>query len=85
MNYIVCSLFDEKTRLFGSLMLFVNIDEAKRYFAFVVNEDKNRLISKDLILYKICDFDSSSGVVLSTAIPEKIINSYEVLGGDSNG
>lgn len=85
MNYIVCSLFDEKTRLFGSPMIFINRDEAIRYFAFVINEDKNRIVSKDLVLYKICDFNSLSGVVLSCAIPEKIISSYDVFGGDSNG
>lgn len=82
MIYSICSLFDEKTRLFGNPMMFINLEEAKRYFSFVVLEDKNRLISKDLVLYEICSFDSSNGLVIPLSIPCKVMTAYEVLGGE---
>lgn len=79
MNYIICTIYDEKTCLFGNLMLFSTEEEAIRYFSFLVNEDKNRLICKDLVLYTVGMFDNKSGCVKADLIPLKVKHATEVL------
>lgn len=82
----IYSLYDEKTRLFGSLMLFHNVEEAKRYFSFIVNEDSNRLIAMDLILYRVGSYDIEEGYIASESVkPFKVMTSLDVFGGVENG
>lgn len=83
MNYLVFSLFDEKTRLFGNLLMFTTYEEAERYFAFLVTEDKNRLVCKDLVLFEVGTFNNSTGVLVPTDVKPKLYKSaLEYIGGD---
>lgn len=85
MDYLVYSLFDEKTRLFGNLMMFNTNDEALRYFAFLVNEDKNKLICRDLILFSIGTYNTSSGVFEPASVkPVLVATALDYIGGENN-
>lgn len=85
MIYHIYSIYDEKTRLFGNLMLFATAEEATRYFSFLVNEDKNRMVCKDLVLYWTGLFDSEKGTITKEDIPHKMIHSTEVLESNVRG
>lgn len=86
MVYLVYSLFDEKTRLFGNLMMFTTTDEAIRYFAFLVNEDKNKLICKDLSLFLIGNYNTTTGAFEPIAVkPSIVASALDYIGGENNG
>lgn len=86
MKYFIFCLYDIKTRLFGNLLLFATREEAFRYFKFIVREDKNRLVSLDLHLYYIGDFNSSTGCIKSTDVePELVMTANDVMSEVDNG
>lgn len=57
MNYIVCSIFDKVTGLYGDLKLFTNVSSAIRWFKGFENEK----VFTDLQLFKLGTFNVESG------------------------
>lgn len=58
MNYNVYTIYDKVTCQYSNLQLFANDDHAKREF---VNMVKDSPIKDDLSLYKVGEFDTTSG------------------------
>ena len=82
MEYIVCCMFDEKSGLFGNLLSFNSIPEAKRYFSFACHNDSNALYCKDLRFYKVGSFNVCSGVFNALALPELIMSYSDTLSNE---
>lgn len=65
MNYILTSIYDEKTKKYLFPQVDENNDTARRNFAFAMKRnDQLAFIKNDLRLYDIGTFDSDTGVIV---------------------
>lgn len=63
MNYIVTSMYDEKTRQYMAPQLDANHDTARRNFSYALKRNDTLAFAKaDLRLYDLGDFDTDTGV-----------------------
>lgn len=77
------SVYDNLGEKFYTPVLFQNENVAKRWFAGVVNNEKEELISKnpqDFSLYKLAEFDERTGNI--TSEKEKICDAIALKKGE---
>lgn len=80
MQFILVSMYDEKTHQYLAPQCESNGDTAVRNFRYAVSTSDNmRFIVDDLRLYKIGVFDTDTGAIVSTAVPELIIDGKDVV------
>lgn len=70
------SYFDRKAHCYGAPFTAVNNDVAVRQFAGLIQDAGSRLAIYDTELYKVGEFDSDNGVVVSC--PTEFICDYYV-------
>lgn len=83
MIYNLYSTFDSVAESFGAVTLDNSDATAKRNFAAAVsNSAQLQFIAKDLILYRVGEFDASNGVIVPCVPLVQICKGFEVMPHD---
>lgn len=78
MNFIVTSLYDEKTKQYMVPVMEQTEAVARRNFAYALSSNTSlAFAASDLRLYQIGTFDSDTGIISSISVPNLIADGKE--------
>lgn len=78
----VYSLYDVKAKKFGPLQMFDSDESAIRSFVILLKSGRDSIICEfpdDFVLYRVGNFDDSTGSIQSEPSPVSIINGFNLV------
>lgn len=82
MEYEVYAVFDRVAGSFGAPQLMINEGTARRWFQYTMNN--SGMIATDCALFKLGNYDTSTGKIASIYEPEFVCNYTPTKVGEDN-